>query len=267
MSVPGLERGVAILRLFRRDRIHLTASQIAEELRIPRSTVHRLLTTLTELGLMRRVDDSRFALAAGVLTLGHECLASLDVVGLANPLLAALRDETGWSSHLAVRHERSVIYLARHASRSAVTSNVAVGASLPAHATVMGRVLLSALTPAELHALYRDFDLTVHGPETPRTLHDLEQMITTDRARGFALSKGFFQRGVAAVAAPVRDESGSIVAAINATAPAEQESEHLEAVAAAVVQTAAAISSQLGAPLQNPEQRPVQHRSGEPVCL
>jgi DNA-binding IclR family transcriptional regulator len=266
MSVPGLERGVAILRMFHRDRMYLTAPQIAEELRIPRSTIHRLLTTLSELGLVRRVDESRFALAAGVLTLGHECLASLDVVGLANPLLVELRDETAWSSHLAVRHERSVIYLARHASRAAVTSNVAVGASLPAHATMMGRVLLSALTADELHRLYRDVELTSHGAETPRTLGELEIMIAADRVRGFAASKGFYQRGVAAVAAPVRDGSGSIVAAINATAPAEQESQNLLAVADAVVRTADAISLRLGAPLERSTRPSISQRSGELAC-
>src|SRR6185437_5737914 len=113
MSVPGLERGIAILRLFGRERPHLAAPQIAGELAIPRSTAHRLLAALVGLGLLRRTDDGRFALAAGVLTLGYACLASLDIIGLSDEVLAGLRDSTGWSTHLAVRREHSVIYLLR----------------------------------------------------------------------------------------------------------------------------------------------------------
>jgi len=131
MSVPGLERGIGILRLFRRDRPYLTPPQIAVELAIPRSTVHRLLAVLVDLGLLRRADDSRFALAAGVLTLGHECLASLDIVGVSRSALESLRDETGWSVHLAVRHGRSVIYLVRYASRAAVTTNIGLAHHCP----------------------------------------------------------------------------------------------------------------------------------------
>jgi DNA-binding IclR family transcriptional regulator len=252
MSVPGLERGIAILRLFRRDRPYLPAPQIAAELAIPRSTVHRLLAVLVDLGLLRRADDGRFALAAGVLTLGHECLASLDIVGLSQSALEGLRDDTGWSVHLAVRQMRSVVYLVRYASRAAVTTNIAVGASLPAHATLMGRMLLSDLEPCELRSLYEGVELVAHGPETPQTLPALEKLLAGDRARGFAASRGFYERGIAAVAAPVRDVSLRIVAAINATAPAgEQNAAGLEVVMAAVVRAANNISAQLGAPMSS----------------
>jgi DNA-binding IclR family transcriptional regulator len=218
MSVPGLERGVAILRLFRRGRPCLSAPQIAAELAIPRSTLHRLLAVLVDLDLLRRTDDDRFALATGVLTLGHACLASLDVVGLADGVLADLRDATGWSTHLAIRRERSVVYLLRHASRAAVTTNITVGTTLPAHATLMGRMLLSALEPAALRSLYAGVELAARGPETPRTVPALETLIAADRERGYAVGQGFYERGVAAVAAPVRDRSLNVVAAINATA-------------------------------------------------
>jgi DNA-binding IclR family transcriptional regulator len=73
-------------------------------------------------------------------------------------------------------------------------------------------------------------------------------LIVADRDRGFAVSRGFYERGVAAVAAPVRDASLRIVAAINATAPAgERDAADLDAITAAVVRAANAISAQLGA--------------------
>ena len=250
MSVPGLERGIAILRLFRRERPYLSAPQIAAELAIPRSTVHRLLTALGDLDLIRRTDDGRIALSSGVLTLGHECLMSLDVVGAADLVLASLRDEIGWSTHLAVRHGRSVTYLVRHASRAAVTTNITVGMSLPAHATLMGRALLAELERDELRSLYESSELTPHSSQTPRTLQELERMLAADRERGFVASCGYYETGVAAIAAPVRDVSRRIVAAINATAPARTPAAtDQDRVVTAVIKAAGEISERLGAPI------------------
>jgi DNA-binding IclR family transcriptional regulator len=268
MSVPGLERGIAILRLFRGDRPCLSAPRIAAELTIPRSTVHRLLAVLVDLDLLRRTDDDRFALATGVLTLGHACLASVDVVGLSDGVLADLRDATGWSAHLAIRRGRSVVYLLRHASRAAVTTNITVGTTLPAHATLMGRMLLCDLKSAELRSLYAGVELAARGPQTPQTVLALEALVAADRERGYAAAHGFYEPGVAAVAAPIRDRSLKVVAAINATAAINSATRRngattaagaqvdasgtidLLAVTTAVVRAADTISARLGAPLR-----------------
>jgi DNA-binding IclR family transcriptional regulator len=249
-SVPGLDRGIAILRLFHRDRPLLGAPQVAVELGIPRSTVHRLLTALVELGLLRRDAGGLFALGAGVLGIGFEYLASLDIVELSNPVLARLRDATDWSTHLTILDGTSVIYLSRHPSRSAVSSNIHVGSSLPAHATIMGRLMLGGLDRDQLRTLYPGRTLPPAGAETPTTLAALEGLIAADRARGYAVSSGFFESGVLAVAAPVYDGQGRIVAAINATALASAaDAETLNGTLKdEIVAAAREISALLGAP-------------------
>ena len=241
MSVPALNRGIAILKLFRRDRRVLSAPEIAGELAIPRSTVHRLLVELAHLGLVRREDEGRFALDAGVLTLGYEYLAGSDLAPLAEPLLERLRDETRWSTHLGVRQGRDVVYLTRCPSRTGLERNVAVGSVLPARQTLMGRILLSDLEPTELRALYSGGADSLTEPE----LQALQHMIEADLHRGHVADSGFFEAGVQAVAAPVRDASLKIVAAINAAAPVGQSN---AGVAARVVATAQALSRMLGAP-------------------
>lgn len=254
MSVPGLERGIAILRLFRRDRALLAPGEIAAELEIPRSTVHRLLGELCQLGLTRRSGDGRYALDVGVLSIGFEYLAYKDVVAVAGPVLESLRDQTNWSTHLAIRQGRSIVYLSRYASRAAVSRNVSVGSSLPAHATLMGRVLLADLEPTELRALYADFseDFEDGGPSAPRNIVDLQHLIDADRSRGYASAAGFYEAGVRAVAAPVRDMSLSTVAAINATAVGGDTTD-LPDVATAVADAAAKISRLMGAPAAMPD--------------
>ncbi|OAN56537.1 IclR family transcriptional regulator [Sphingobium sp. TCM1] len=251
MSVPGLARGIAVLRLFRRDRAMLSPAEICSELDLPRSTVHRLLTELIDLGLIRRECDGRYALDSGVLTLGFEYLASNDLVALSAPILEELRDRTNWSTHLAVRQGTRALYLSRYPAQAAVTRNVVVGSSLPAHATVMGRVLLSDLEPTELQTLYADGASLGGGQGVPASLSELQRMIDVDRNKGYAAADGFFESGVIAIAAPVRDMSLKVVAAINAI-HAGVAGENMTAMASAVVAAANAISRLLGAPAQMP---------------
>lgn len=264
MSVPGLERGIAILRLFRRDRPQWTAPQIAAELAIPRSTVHRLLMTLVELGLVRRDGDGRFSADSGVLMLGFEYLSSLDLLTLASPLLEQLRDETNWSTHLAVRQGRSVIYLGRFPSRTSLTRNITVGSSVPAHATLMGRLMLCDLEPTALRELYAGHPLAGASPESPQTLAELERLLTADRAFGFAASRtGFFEPGIQTIAAPIRDDRLNVIAAINATA-FDNAGMPFDEVQPLVIAAAARISQLLGAPVR-PERAPAAPAIGEKI--
>jgi DNA-binding IclR family transcriptional regulator len=250
-AVPGLERGLNILRLFSRSRRIIGPPEMARELGIPRSTVFRLVQTLEDMGFLQRVENGRdYALGAGVLTLGFEYLGSLDLVELANPVLAQLRDRTGCSAHLAIRRDADVVYLSRHASRSAISSSVNVGTSLPAHATIMGRVMLADLSDAELRALYAGRTLARFSDQTPTTLAALRAVLNEDRARGYAISNAYFERGVAAVAAPVHDHAGRAIAAINVTTvDATLDPRRLDGeIKDCVCDAARAISALLGAP-------------------
>jgi DNA-binding IclR family transcriptional regulator len=184
-DVPGLERGIAILRLLRRDRRSLSAPEVAAELRLPRSTVHRLLHSLAGLGLLRREPSGAYALGPAVLALGFEYLASLDLVELSGPVLARLRDDIGCSTNLAVLDRANVLFVSRYAVRSAVSSSFGIGFSAPARKTAIGRLLLGELE--------RDYAISD------------------------SLSSTIFPRGMIAISAPVRDARARIVAAINAT--------------------------------------------------
>lgn len=256
-SVPALERGLNLLRLFKRTRPAITPPEMARELGIPRSTVHRLVAALEEMGFLRKLEaGGGYALGPAVLSIGFEYLASLDIVSLTNPVLARLRDETNCSTHLAIRNGTEAVYLSRHPSRAAITSNVSVGSVLPAHATVIGRVMLADLTHAELAVLYAGRALPTFTEQTPASLAALERLLAEDRRLGYAVSRSFFELGVTSVAAPLRDASGRVVAAINAVAIDAAEpvgGEVIDRVAAA----AARISEMLGAPM--PQERRLAH--------
>lgn len=247
--VPGLQRGLEVLRCFRRDRTHISATELARDLKIPRSTVFRLVTTLEYLGFLARSRDGRFyKLGPAILTLGFEYLASQEITELARPLLEQLRDRTGLPTHMVVRDGREVVFVLKITAPGGLVGSVSLGTRLPAHATVLGRVFLAHMDEAALGRLYPDGALERFSPQTPGSLDALRRILAQDRERGYAVSENFFETGVSAIAAPVFDESGAVVAAINAIARdgAASREQLTERVAPAVVATAGELSRRLG---------------------
>lgn len=241
--VPGLIRGFAVLEIFTTEHHELTLSEIARTLDLSRSAAFRTVYTLSRLGfLLHDVRRQTYALGPAVLRLGHGYMASRELVQIALPEIERLRDETDWSTHLGVRDGRSVLYMLRVASRMGMGSIVHVGSRLPASATSMGRVLLTDLDENSLIELYRDeyFD---HGP---RSMTALIEQWRADRMRDVVVHLGSFERGMASVAAPIRDISGGIVGAINATRAFDTPVEPDSGVVNAVIACARAISRHLG---------------------
>ena len=216
--VPGLQRGLQILRAFNRERRQIGAPELARELDIPRSTVFRLIQTLEFMGFLEKVENGTdYRLGVGVLSLGFEFIASLEVSDLARPVLEKLRDDTGHSVHLAIRDGSDVIFVIKAAAESTFASSATIGTRLPAHGTVLGRMILSDLSAAELKQVYPKTSLPKFSPQTPETLEELTKILFEDRERGYARSASYFETGIASVAAPVRDQSGRVVASINIT--------------------------------------------------
>lgn len=219
--VPGLERGLRLLCEFSRNEKTLSAPELARRLDVPRSTVFRLLTTLERMGFVERNEGGRdYRLGMGVLRLGFEYLASLELTEIGKPLLERLRSEIQYPCNLVVRDGRSIVYVAKSAAPTAFVSSVNVGTRLPAHATVLGRVLLEDLSLAELRKLYPEDTLERFSDSTPKTVQELFQMVQEDRKRGYVLQEGFYEARISTVAAPVRNHSGLIIAALGATIPA-----------------------------------------------
>ena len=216
--VPALERGLRLLGEFGGDSRTLSAPELARRLDLPRSTVFRLLTTLETMGFLERTGGgNEYRLGLAVLRLGFEYLSSLELTELGQPVIARLCDAIRYPVNLVVRDHRSIVYVAKVTPPTPFSSAVRVGTRLPAHATVLGRILLEDLSLAELRALYPEEHLEVFSDSTPKTVLELFNMVEVDRQRGYVLGEGFFESNISTIAAPVRDHSGHIVAALGAT--------------------------------------------------
>ena len=221
-KVPGLERGLKILTEFSPREPVLGAPELSRRLKIPRTTVFRLLQTLESLGFLERADkDRNYRLGVAVLRLGFEYLSSLELTDLGLPIIEALRNDTGLTSHIVIRDGRDVVFVAKAQSHAPIFSSVKVnvGTRLPAHATTHGQVLMGDMTLDDLKKLYPEPELERFTKQTPATIDDLYERIRDDAKRGYAVSESSFERGISVVSAPVRNDTGRIVAVITTTIP------------------------------------------------
>lgn len=222
-QVPALQRGLQLLAQFSRDEPQLTGAELARRLDLPRASVFRMLQTLEQMDFVQRVGDSaRYRLGMAVLRIGFEYLASMELTELGRPILDELATATGLSAHLVVRDGREVVFIAKAVGASFLFNSVQVGARLPAHATVLGRVLLGDLSPQALQALYDGVELAAYTDQTPMTLPALKRMIDADAQQGYGISQGGFESAISTIAAPVFDEHHRVSAAVSVTVTAAQ---------------------------------------------
>jgi DNA-binding IclR family transcriptional regulator len=248
---PALQRGLAILELFTARNRTRALSDIAAALGISRPSAFRLVFTLDHLGYIERTADGKaYRLAPRAMHLGYHYLAGLDSLEVAIPFIDGLRDATQVSAHMAVRDGTEIVYVYRAHSHMTLSSNIPVGYRLPAHATAMGRVLLGGLSDKQIEQLYTAVRLDSLNSAKPTTLTAVLEQVAAERREGYALNRSSFVSGIVAIAAPVRNLQGEVIAAINISGPSSaMDSEPtLERLTAKVRETALAISRALGHP-------------------
>ncbi|HVE49233.1 MAG TPA: IclR family transcriptional regulator [Casimicrobiaceae bacterium] len=218
--VPGLRRGLLVLEALAAEGRPLSVADIGKRIGLTRSSMFRLAYTLQHMGFVEEIPASKLLrLGPRVLNIGYAYLASQTLIELARPDLEALRDRTGVSSHLAILDGGEILYLSCIQTRSGFLSNMNVGTRLPAYATPMGWLLLADRSARELSVLYPPASFVPLTDQTPRNVGELAQRIATAVAAGHAISHGAVEPGGSSIAAPVRDRDGSVVAAIDVSAP------------------------------------------------
>jgi DNA-binding IclR family transcriptional regulator len=218
--VPAVIRALDILELFL-DRPRLSAREIAEQLGLPRTTVHELLVTLVARSYLISVPGQpvQFRLGMPLFQLGAAFAGQLDLVREAQDVardVAAACDE---AVHVAVLDGANVIYLVKVDSTHPVRMVSAVGRGLPAHCTAVGKMLLSSLDPSDLDALLAGGDLAGMTPASITDPDRLRAELDRVRAEGVAVDDGESTNAVRCVGAPVRDHTGTTIAAMSVSAP------------------------------------------------
>jgi len=212
----GLAKGLEVIRAFTRDHSALTLSQVAAIARMPAATTRRCLLTLEELGYVMR-SGRNFLLRPKVLELGAAYLESMDVEHLTKTHLEELARKTGDSAALCVLDGPDIVYVARTSVRTLVRLEAHVGSRFPAHATSTGRVLLAGLSAERLDKYFHSAKIAALTDRTVTEPAKLRQAIDDCRRTGYSAVEDELAYGVVAVAVPVFDPQGRVVAALNSS--------------------------------------------------
>lgn len=246
-NVRAVERALQILGSFDDRHPERGVSEIAQAVGLHKATTHRIVTTLLSYGFLERADDGqRYRLGIALANLGFMVLRRTDVRREAMPVLTELAAHLDETCDLSVYHRGGAYYLEVVQGSRALTIAAAVGRSLPLHATASGKVLLAHLPEAELAGLL-EAPLAALTDRTITRAAELRKQLEAVRAQGFALDNEELELGVRAVAAPVRDRGGEVVAALSVACPTSRLTlERVPSVAAEARQAADAISRRLG---------------------
>jgi len=215
-AMGGLAKGLSVIRAFTRDRAALSLSEIAGITNMPAATARRCLLTLEDLGYVTR-SGRQFLLRPKVLELGAAYLESMNIELLTTTHLEELARNTGDSAALCVLDGTEIVYVARASIRTLVRLEAHVGSRFAAYATSTGRVLLAGLSAASLQ---RYFETATLKALTDRTVTDpvkLRQIIEDCRRTGYSAVEDELAYGVVALAVPVFDQSGRVVASLNSS--------------------------------------------------
>ncbi len=216
-AMGGLAKGLGVIRAFTRDRGALTLSDIAAITSMPAATARRCLLTLEELGYVTR-SGRQFLLRPKVLELGAAYLESMNIEVLTKTHLEELARNTGDSAALCVLDGTEIVYVARASIRTLLRLEAHVGSRFPAHATSTGRALLAGLGAERLQQYFDSATLEALTDKTVTDPARLRQIIEDCRRSGYSAVEDELAYGVVALAVPVFDQYGRVVAALNSSA-------------------------------------------------
>jgi DNA-binding IclR family transcriptional regulator len=214
-GIQSLQRAFAILEAVATSPEGINLADLAKHVGLHTSTTFHLVKTMAQLGYLAQVRDSkRYRVGSRLFTLAAGALEENELLALATPVLDELTANTGEAAHFAIRSGNQIVVIARTSGQGLLQLADRAGAPRPAHATALGKVLLSELSPAQIREFLGGEPLRKYTPKTLVEVDALVREIAEVRKRGIAYDDGEFDAEVRCVAVPVHDFTGRIAGAI-----------------------------------------------------
>jgi IclR family KDG regulon transcriptional repressor len=218
--IQSLQRGLSILEIIAKKGKGITMAEVSREIGLHTSTTFHLLRTLSTLGYLAQDENTReYVLGSKVFHLAASAWTEVQLLKASSPLLTEMAEQTGETSHLAIFEQGEVIVINRIDGSSPIRLSDRVGCPRPAHCTAIGKVLLAHLSEVELKAFLGKHELRPITPRTITAVPVLEQELARVRDQGYAFDDEEFNQGIRCLAAPVRNFTGQVVAAIGISGP------------------------------------------------
>lgn len=247
MRLSSVANSIRLTKTFSESEYEMGISALAIRLGLAKSTVHRLATTLVEYDILEQNrENGKYRLGLALFELGTLVRRKMDTASESRQQMYSLAEMTGETVQLAVLDHMSVLYIRILESRQAVRMSTIVGSRAPAHCTSVGKALL-AHQSQEVVKQVIDNGLKRYTTSTITDPAALLEELDSIRAKGFAIDDEEIEVGLRCIAAPVRNHTGQVIAAVSVAAPVQRMSKkNVQTTVPTVVAAAEAISRRLG---------------------
>lgn len=247
-QVRALAKALSVLDLLARNGREMSLGEIAKLSGLAKSTLHGLLATLKEFRYVeQQAEEGKYRLGVRLFEIGNVVANSWDVRRIAAPYIEGLVEEFEETVHLAVLDQGRVLYIDKRDSRRSIQIVSQVGARLPAHCSGVGKVLLAHLPMGEVRRIVAAQGLPSFTRNTITELGRLQEELERVRAQGHAVDNEEIMDGLRCIAAPVREHTGKVCAAISVSGPvARLDGVRFDQAVGLVTGTALEISAGLG---------------------
>ena len=247
--IRSLERGLSILSILSESSSPLSLTELSQQLVLSISTLQRLTYTLQQSEYLNRDEKTKkFSFGPKVLSIGFSVIRDFDLARLANPYLEKLSRSIGESVNLSILEKNEIVIVVRFQTQKILNSNVQAGFRLPAYCTASGKAILAYLPNEQLEKILDKSNFVSLTSHTIKNSEALRRELMQVRDRGFATNNLELDNGLRAVAAPVRNFKGEVMASVDIAVPSVRVSlNKLKTVLSKkVIETADKISFALG---------------------
>jgi DNA-binding IclR family transcriptional regulator len=211
----SLLKAVRVLQCFSFDKPQLGNADIQHKVDMPRTTVHRILSTLLNTKLLERdVNSGLYRIGPALYMMGSLYLGTTDIITAAEPVTKLLNELTGEYVKLSVFDRGNIVVIKKEEAKYGFRFHHNVGTILPAYASAMGKAFLSELSEIELDNLYPYEDFKPLTKKTVRTKTLLKRELKQIRATGVSYDFEGNTEGLVAIATVIRGAGGKAISAI-----------------------------------------------------
>lgn len=245
--LQSVDNALRVVELLSGENPELGVSEISKSLNLGKSTVHRLLITLERRGLIvQNPATSKYKLGIKIVHLGAGVLRQLNIIHESRPYLGELSRITGESAHLALYSQGEITFVDKVTGNKVALMGSTIGLKKPAYCTATGKVLLANLSKNEQEEYLERVDLLQFTPNTIKDVKELRRQLLQIKSNGHAEDQQESEEGLVCFAAPIRDISGTVIAAASVSGAASRMNEHKQTLVPLVKNTAQNISQACG---------------------
>lgn len=244
----SLFKAFDILESFSLSAPKLSLGEISQKTGLPKSTVHRLMSTLLKRGyLVQDASSKRYQLSLKFLNFATVVLSQLDFVERAKPFMEELSNRCKETVHIAVMDQGEMVYVGKVEQPRALRISSRIGGRIPIHCTALGKVMLANMPEEEVEQIIQQKGLKRFTGNTITDKERLKRELEQIRRQGYAIDREEYMDGLMCVAYPIRDYSDKVIGALSISGAATDfKAQRIERWIPLLKETSRKISENLG---------------------